>query len=109
MTHEQNFRFRSLLSNVINAAITGESQEHQLAHEDHLRNYMFGLLEEKDAEIERLHARQIPDSVLVDMKKMIAHVYAGPEEDGYMSLKQQDRAIARVIQALRQAIEEKVL
>lgn len=57
MTPEQSFKFRCLLSNLINATTSGEVSSRQLAHEDHLRNYMSGLLEEKDAEIERLNAR----------------------------------------------------
>lgn len=54
MTPEQDFKFRVLLSNVLNARATGESDERQLAHEDRLRNYVVGLLNEKDAEIKRL-------------------------------------------------------
>jgi hypothetical protein len=54
MTPEQNFQFRHLLSNLLNARVTGESDERQLAHEDHLRNYVDGLLEEKDAAISAL-------------------------------------------------------
>jgi hypothetical protein len=56
MTPEQNFQFRNLLSNVLNARATGESDSRQLAHEDHLRNYMDGLLEEKEAENATLKA-----------------------------------------------------
>lgn len=54
MTPEQNFQFRSLLSNLLNARTTGELDTRQLAHEDHLRNYIDGLLDEKDAEIAAL-------------------------------------------------------
>lgn len=56
MTPEQDFQFRNLLSNLLNARVTGESDMRQLAHEDHLRNYVTGLLEEKEAEIATLKA-----------------------------------------------------
>jgi hypothetical protein len=58
VTPEQNFQFRNLLSNLLNARVTGESDARQLAHEDHLRNYADGLLDEKDTEIAALKAHQ---------------------------------------------------
>lgn len=48
MTPEQNFKFRMLVSNLLNSRATGESDAHQLAHEDHLRNYVDEMLAEKD-------------------------------------------------------------
>src|SRR5690242_14165300 len=59
MTPEQSFKFRCLVSNLINATISGETSSRQLAHEDHLRNWVTGLMEEKDAEVERLKARDV--------------------------------------------------
>lgn len=58
MTPEQNFRFRMLVSNLLNSRAMSESDTRQLAHEDHLRNYVDGLLDEKDAEIAALKAHQ---------------------------------------------------
>jgi hypothetical protein len=57
MTPAQSFKLRSLMANLINATVSGEPNSRQLAHEDHLRNYVTNLVEEKDAEIERLKAQ----------------------------------------------------
>lgn len=57
MTPEQRTRFNGLLSEVINAAITGEPYARQLAREDHLRNYVDGLMDEKDATVKQLETR----------------------------------------------------
>ena len=70
MTPEQNFQFRMLVSNLLNSRATGESDERQLAHEDHLRNYVDGLLEEKDAEIAELKAR-LRDSIAIGPNRQV--------------------------------------
>lgn len=65
MTPEQRTQFRTLLSRVINAAIAG-SYADQLAHEDHLTNYVIGLQEERDTEKGQTFADYIGDDVPLD-------------------------------------------
>ncbi|HYE75879.1 MAG TPA: hypothetical protein VEF04_21220 [Blastocatellia bacterium] len=57
VNEEQRSEFRRLVSALINSAIGGEPYARQLAYEDHLRNWMTSLLQEKDTEIETLKAR----------------------------------------------------
>jgi hypothetical protein len=59
VTPEQNFQFRMLVSNLLNSRAMSESDTRQLAHEDHLRNYVDGLLDEKDAKITELEEKVI--------------------------------------------------
>lgn len=57
MIPTQSFKLRALIANLINATISGEPNSRQIAHEDHLRNYVTGLMEEKADEITALKAR----------------------------------------------------
>lgn len=85
MNDEQRSRFNNLLSRVINSAITGERYEHQLAHEDHLRNYAIGLLEEQEAEIVALKAQQITPEEADFTDEYGTKTWSGRDFDGWIA------------------------